>query len=65
MTERKIYVASVGELDIGGTRRVTAEFFNDRNGFNASDRQQIEGLERDRLLLISSRGNSHSIRRVE
>lgn len=65
MTERKLFLATVGELDIGGTRRVTAEFFHEMNGFSQNDRQQIEQLGIDKLLMITSRGNTHAIRRVQ
>lgn len=63
---RPIYLATTGDLDISGTRRVTAEFFSEQNGFSDDDRRQIATLEVDKLLMITSRGNNaHSIRRVE
>lgn len=62
---RPVYLATVGDLDIGGTRRVTPEFFSDQNGFSETDRRQIAALELDKLLMIQSRGSAHSIRRVQ
>ena len=58
---RKLYLAYVPDH---GSRRVTSEFFTTENGFNDEDRQAIEQLDIDKLLLLGKHEGSSSVRRI-